>query len=241
MLNELANMKEAVARCGYTMSTDEIARSLEWTERLFGRGYDLLRLGAAPNCVERKDLRAADVTVIDALGCTAFGLIPSILQLAMSPDTEPRLRKVSVNGALGGWIAPYIAYRLAEERYHTAVFWRPGIPLAPAEPPATLILAASAVGGKVRPMMITPGVPWSEERREKVLVGHVPVELSNGLHDLLGSFANGGTNGLAVAAMPESMEAQFSEFVPLEDVIEEFGLQDLAPNLLNVEPTSRPT
>ena len=241
MLNELANMKEAVARYGYTTSTDEIARSLEWTERLLGRGHDLLRLGAAPSGVERKDSPAADVTVIDALSCTAFGLVPSILQLVMSPDTDRRLRRVCANGALGGWIAPYIAYRVAEEHHHAAVFWRPGTPLAPAEPPATLILAASAVSGKVRPMMITPGEPWTDKRREKMLVGHVPIELGNGLHELLGYFAEGHANALAVAAVPEGMEAQFAELVPLEDVIEQFGLQDSAPNLLNVERTRGPT
>jgi len=241
MLNELANIKEAVARCGYTTFKDEIAASLEWTERLFGRGHDLLRLGAAPSDVERKDTPAADVTVIAAPGSAAFGVVPSILQLVMSPDTDGRLRRVCANGVLGGWIAPYIAYRLAEEQHHAAVFWRPGLPLMPAEPPATLILAASAVGGKVRPMMITPGEPWTDQRREKVLVGQVPVELSNGLHELLGYFAEVRTNALAVAAVPESMEARFGEFVALEDVIEQFGLQELAPNLLSVERPRGPT
>lgn len=237
MLNELANMKEAVARCGYTASTDEIASSLEWTERLFGRGHDLLRLGAAPAGAVRKDSRDGDVTVIDAPSCPAFGLIPSILQLAMSPESDGRLRKICINGALGGWIAPYIAYRLAQQRHHAALFWRPGISLAPSEPPATLILAAGAVNGKVRPMMITPGEPWSDEHRDKVLVGHVPIDLSNGLHEVLGSFTGEGTNALAVATVPESMEAEFSEFVPLEDIVEQFGLGDMAPNLLNVERT----
>jgi hypothetical protein len=234
MLNELANMKEAVARCGYTMSTDEIAAGLEWTERLFGRGHDLLRLGAAAGAT-REDVRPGDITVMEAPDRAAFGLVPTVLQRAISPEAERRLRRVCVKDVQGGWIAPYIAYRLAQERHHAAVFWRPGIPFAAAEPPASLILAASAVGGKVRPMMITPGQPWSDERRDKMLVGHVPIELSNGLHELLGLFGDEGTNALAVAAVPESMETQFSEYLPLEDVMEQFGLEDMAPNLLNAE------
>lgn len=76
-------------------------------------------------------------------------------------------------------------------------------------------------------------MPWTDEQRDKILIGHVPIELSTGLHELLGFLADTGTNALPVAAVPESMETQFSEFVPLADVIEIFGLDDMTPNLLN--------
>src|SRR5689334_3168271 len=98
MLNELANMKEAVARHGYTTSVEEIAGSLEWTERLFGRGHELLCLAVAPGGAPREEASGIDVTMIDAPGYAVFGLVPSILQHAMSPDADGRLRRVCANG-----------------------------------------------------------------------------------------------------------------------------------------------
>ncbi len=235
MLNELENFKQAVARVGYSESTDEIAMGLAWTESLFGRGHDLLRFESMGLGVASTDPRKGGVTTVDAPRCPAFGLVPTVLRLSMSENSDPRLTKVCVKQVLGGWIAPYVAFRLAQKLHHAAVFWRPGTSPAETEPPATLILAASAVGGKVRPMMIAPGVPWTDKRRDKLLVGQVPVELTEGLHELLSGFTEETTSALAVTAVPESMGSQFSAFVALEDVIESFGLDGEAPNLLDVE------
>jgi hypothetical protein len=184
-------------------------------------------------------VRTKDVTVINAPECPGFSQIPAVLRLVTSEGADKCLRRVCVNNVLGGWIAPYIAYRLAQECYHVAVFWRPGASPVHAEPPPTLILAAGAVGGKVRPMMIAPGQPWSDERRDKLLVGQVPAELIDGLHELLSISAEEGASTLVVAAAPEGMEIQFREFVALEDVMDRFGLADQAPNLLDVERARR--
>lgn len=241
MFNQLIeDMRNALSATDSEVGlVDDTVFRLAWTEYYFNRGYELIKHGTKTPA----DVRGTEeggVFTINAVGRAAHLTVPIIIDhvKAVASKHPDGVRKIFICGAVGGWIAPYLAYRLAREGHHSMLFWRP-YEGETGEPPATLILSAGAVEGEVSPLFITPGAPWRKEKRDKLLVGDVPIALVDALHEIFQPVARSKESVLALAVASDSMDSQFHEYVPLAEVVDSFGLAGGTPQLLDVSHASR--
>ena len=137
---------------GFTYGqADDAVEGIVWTECVLGRGYDLLRLaderrrqGGWPMHALEVGPNAATIR-LPCLPAYSFGarLADLAIELALGSSAE-QISGIRAYGAFGGWIAPYIAWRIARAGQHAAVLWRPAIPILGMEAPAMLVLADPA-------------------------------------------------------------------------------------------------
>ena len=219
-------------------SLDEIGFGLAWTESYFNRGYELLK--RHPRASYFHIAASESPAAISGDGAAIHFLIPKIVNYLVAGTAPNGTSRLGVTDLTGGWMSPYLAFRLAQNHHHAAIYWRPPAVAEKGEAPATLVLAASALDGEVQPMLITPGEAWGGGRRDKLLVGQVPLELVAGLHEILRPLADATESVLAIVTAPDSMDAELSEeSIPIADVLDSFGFAGHAPDLLDVTSAGR--
>ena len=158
---------------GFTFGqADDALEGIVWTECVLGRGIGLLRLADQqrtakgwPSCSARFEPGSAH---IDLTGCPAYAFAARLADLAQAMAADPeakRLGAVEASGAFGGWIAPYVAYRLARAGNSALVYWRPSTRPAREDAPATLVMATPALDGKVSACLIAPGSEYRAATR----------------------------------------------------------------------------
>ena len=155
---------EAIRMLGYPYGhADDCVEGIVWTQSVLGRGYELLRMadGRRPPAGWPAPSISEDGgrIVVELAGGPAFSLAARLADLAQATAVErPREPAVVVaTGAFGGWIAPYVAARVARAGLHAAVAWHPGASAAMDEAPPLTIAAPAATDETVRRLLIAPG------------------------------------------------------------------------------------
>jgi hypothetical protein len=236
---ELLNDATAAVRATDTAfgDADAAIEGIIWTECVFGRGHDLHRMAArerpggnwpAPSVSESKGTVTADLT-----NCPAYGFTARIAEMVMSAAGRGSdgFGIVEAYGPFGGWILPYIAFRLARDQYHAGLFWRPGSQPQEDEAPATLVLAAAAIQHYVPPILIAPGSAYGARERDKLLVGEVPRRLVEPLRSAAGRRPE--SSLLAVAATCSAHDGSLGDVISIGNAILSFDLASRAPELLD--------
>src|SRR5215471_17422896 len=155
---------EAIRMTGFTFGqADDALEGIVWTECVLGRGISLLRLADQrrpdkgwPTSSARFEPGSAHV---DLTGSPAYAFAARLADVALAIAADPDARQLGVVqafGAFGGWIAPYVAYRLARAGSSALVYWKPSPKSAKEDSPASLIMATPAPDGKI-PFLIAPG------------------------------------------------------------------------------------
>jgi len=155
---------EAIRMTGFTFGqSDDALDGIVWTECVLGRGIALLRLADQqkpakgwPSFSARFEPGSAH---IDLTGCPAYAFAARLADVAQASTADPQDKQLGVVeafGAFGGWIAPYVAYRLARAGSCALVYWRPSPNHAHEDAPASLIMATPAPEGKVSSFLISP-------------------------------------------------------------------------------------
>ena len=155
---------EAIRMIGFSFGqADDCAESFVWTEAVLSRGYDLLRLSDE----QRPALGGWGVPALSGLEIEPRGLdltgLPLLAYGARLADLTSTIAKgaagmasVVAIGATGGYIAPYVAYRMARAGCIAGVIWKNGSFGIPLDAPDTLVMTAPAASDAIGPMHITP-------------------------------------------------------------------------------------
>jgi hypothetical protein len=222
---------EAIRMTGFTFGqADDALEGIVWTECVLARGYDLLRManrrrpdGGWPRHAMEVNSAAATVEFPIA---PAYAFAARLADLATDLATaaaDGRAGMIEAHGTFGGWIAPYIAYRLARNRRNAAVFWRPGRSVPADEAPAMLAVAVAAgPDGDVAPLTFVPAglCPAAEKPAgpRATLPRHVLGLIA------AASGRRPGTSMLAIAASAESRPLQTIDFGSAADSFTRLGL-----------------
>jgi hypothetical protein len=142
---------ESIRMVGFTFDqADDAVEGFVWTQCVLGHGYDLLRMaderhprhGWRAHHVGNIDQGAVEV---DLAGLPAFAFAARLADCARTIASETGdTGSVTAIGSFGGWIAPYIAYRLGRADYHAAVLWLPEKSASGDEAPATAVIATAS-------------------------------------------------------------------------------------------------
>lgn len=203
---------EAIRMTGFTFGqADDAVEGIVWTECVLGHGYDLLRMadqerpaqGWPPHSVTGIH---SGVAAVELMNLPLFGFAARLADWARSVALESGgFGTIMASGAFGGWIAPYIAYRLARANHDAAVLWLPG-PTAPVgEAPATLALAAASAGPPEKtPLLIAPGGAYGVTAKRRSPQGGVPSRLLNAVAGATTRQAGSSVLVIATASLPRA-------------------------------------
>lgn len=154
---------EAIRMIGFPFGqADDCAEGFVWTQSVLSRGYDLLRLadehrpsgGWTPPALSGL---AIEPRAIELAGVPLFAYGARLADLASTIAKGPaRMASVVAAGAIGGWIAPYVAYRMARAGCVAAVLWKQGAPRIPSDAPDTFVMIAPSEPEAVGPLYVSP-------------------------------------------------------------------------------------
>jgi hypothetical protein len=154
---------EAIRMTGFTFGqADDALEGIVWTECVIGRGIALLRQADQqkprkgwPSYSTRFEPGSAR---IDLTGFPAYAFAARLADLAQVITADAgQFGVVEAFGAFGGWIAPYVAYRLVRSGCGALVYWKPSPDSTQEDAPASLIMATPALPhGKVSSFLISP-------------------------------------------------------------------------------------
>lgn len=215
---------------GFTYGqADDAVEGIVWTESILGRGYDLLRMAD-----ERRQRAGWPKHAIEVGPATATAWLPGLpaygfaarladlaIELAMSPSAE-RAASVKACGAFGGWIVPYIAYRIARAQQHAAVLWRPSSPVIAGEVPTMLIVAEPAQDSGMPPFTILPAGLFANVGCRTNHEATVSSFLLKAILD-----ANDNTSGASLIAIAATSASVSREAIDASAIREVFGKLDL--------------
>jgi hypothetical protein len=233
---------EAIRMTGFTFGqADDALEGIVWTECVLGRGIALLRLADQqkpakgwPSCSARFEPGLAH---IDLTGCPAYAFAARLADLAqaMTADSEAKQPGVvEAFGAFGGWIAPYVAYRLARAGSCALVYWRPSTRPAKEDAPATLIMAPPALDGELSPCLIAPGSEYKAATGALPPMA-VPASLWESIRRV--GDRNPATSLLAIATGPEG--GQGCDFATAWETLNGPTLHRSFPGILDVNERLR--
>lgn len=215
---------ESIRMLGFTFAqADDSVEGIIWTQCVLGRGYHLLRMADQRRPRGKWSgssvVGSGDATVVSLQDQPAFAFAARLADLAQCEAATPRSDRaglVVASGAFGGWIAPFIAFRLARAGYHADVVWLPGQTPSADEAPATLVSVTAAGPGGADRLLISPGSAY----RATDFVGGAGARgvLSARISSKLGELTAGmaGSSVLAIVAsrssMPASVESLMAPF-----------------------------
>ncbi|MGE3147638.1 MAG: hypothetical protein AB7K04_01080 [Pseudorhodoplanes sp.] len=228
---------------GYTYGqADDALESFLWTESVLGHGHDLLRMADRLRPSSGWPSHSVDVNagvaIVDLPGCPAYGFAARLADLAKEisgHSAAEGLGIVEVAGAFGGWVAPYIAYRLARGNQHAAVLWRPGSTPPEGEAPSMLVVAAPAGMDKiVPPLLVTPGA--IDARGDGIVAGRgsIPARALEQLQKAIRT--NRQTSALSIVTLRNTGAEQAVDMRSAINLLKEAGLPD---DLVSLDASSR--
>lgn len=228
---------EAIRMTGFTYGqADDAVEGIVWSECVLGRGYDLLRMAddrrAGKQWPKPRLEVQTDTARVALSGLPAYGFAARLADLAaeLAESSNRNVGRVNAHGAFGGWIVPYIVYRLSRRGLRAAVLWRPSSPLNVDEAPAMLMLADPTTPGAAVPALSVIAavlLPNAEQAVSPEMT--VPLNLVRSI-DAADQPASD-ESVIAIAAMPDSASADMLEAVPLSHALDELGLVGAAASL----------
>jgi hypothetical protein len=223
---------------GFTFGqADDALEGFVWTECVLGRGYALLKMadrekpaqGWPKHSVTAMHPGATSVALSRA---PAFAFAARLSDLAranaVEANTGPGL--VEVSGAFGGWIAPYIAYRLGRANHYAIVLWLPGETAVAGEAPATLI-AASAASGDTISLTIAPRAAYGLKEQNESSPAAIPRSLLEAIAKTASRTADCGM--LTIAATSISCPSTSVTFGTVLDIVNCADLADAESGFLD--------
>jgi hypothetical protein len=139
---------EAIRMIGFPFGqADDCAEGFVWTQSVLSRGYDLLRLADEQRPVGGWGMPTLpgpelEPRVIQLNGLPLFAYAARLADLTHTIAKGPaQMASIVAVGAIGGWIAPYIAYRMARAGCVAATLWKRGNPQIALDASDTLVMA----------------------------------------------------------------------------------------------------
>lgn len=226
---------ESIRMTGFSYGqADDAVEGIVWSECVLSRGYYLLRMADERRPSDGWPKHAvnvrAETATVELAEMPIYGLAARLAdlaaELAMS-SPHGRAGEVRAYGAFGGWIAPYMAYRLARNAMHAAVFWRPAEPAPTGEAPAMLLLVSPALpDGQVPPLTM---VPAEAAKCSEYRIGDFPRSLLDPI--LRANKASPERSLIAIAATTVSLTGAPDETIRTPEILGALGLLGCARSL----------